>query len=99
MKGCRKQSFHTDLNTDTQAHTHTHTDPQTHRHARTHKHTHTHRALTCLDKGPKTGGFSRVLGVVGFISCTKVTVTTDERANCCCCNFLFAYVCEMSVAV
>ena len=26
------------------------------------------RALTCLDKGPETGGFSRVLGVVGFIS-------------------------------
>ena len=26
------------------------------------------RALTCLDKGPKTGGFSRVLGVVGIIS-------------------------------
>ena len=26
------------------------------------------RALTCLDKGPETGGFSRVLGVLGFIS-------------------------------
>ena len=26
------------------------------------------RALTCLDKGPETGGFSHVLGVVGFIS-------------------------------
>ena len=26
------------------------------------------RALTCLDKGPETGGFSRVLGVVGIIS-------------------------------
>ena len=26
------------------------------------------RALTCLDKGPETGGFSCVLGVVGFIS-------------------------------
>ena len=25
-------------------------------------------ALTCLDKGPETGEFSRVLGVVGFIS-------------------------------
>ena len=25
-------------------------------------------ALTCLDKGPKTGGFSRVLGVVGITS-------------------------------
>ena len=24
------------------------------------------RALTCLDKGPETGGFSHVLGVVGF---------------------------------
>ena len=26
------------------------------------------RALTCPDKGPETGGFSRVLGVVGIIS-------------------------------
>ena len=26
------------------------------------------RALTCLDKGRETGGFSRVLGVVGIIS-------------------------------
>ena len=26
------------------------------------------RALTCLDKGPETGGFSRVLGVLGIIS-------------------------------
>ena len=26
------------------------------------------RALTCFDKGPETGGFSRVLGVVGIIS-------------------------------
>ena len=26
------------------------------------------RALTCLDKVPETGGFSRVLGVVGIIS-------------------------------
>ena len=26
------------------------------------------RALTCLDEGPKTGGFSHVLGVVGIIS-------------------------------
>ena len=26
------------------------------------------RAFTCLDKGPETGGFSRVLGVVGIIS-------------------------------
>ena len=26
------------------------------------------RALTSLDKGPETGGFSRVLGVVGIIS-------------------------------
>ena len=26
------------------------------------------RALTCLDKGSETGGFSRVLGVVGTIS-------------------------------
>ena len=25
-------------------------------------------ALTCLDKGPQTGGFSRVLEVVGIIS-------------------------------
>ena len=34
------------------------------------------RALTCLDKGPETRGFSRVLGVVGIISIlyTKVTV-------------------------
>ena len=39
------------------------------------EHTHTHntptvilRALTCLDKGPETGGFSRVLGVVDIIS-------------------------------
>ena len=34
------------------------------------------RALTCLDKGPETGGFSRVLGVVDIISilCTRVTV-------------------------
>ena len=29
----------------------------------THAHTHTH-----IDKGPETGGFSRVLGVVGIIS-------------------------------
>ena len=35
-----------------------------------------HRALTCLDKDPETGGFSRVLGVVGIISilCSRVTV-------------------------
>ena len=26
------------------------------------------RTLTCLDKGPETGGFSHVLGVVGIIS-------------------------------
>ena len=26
------------------------------------------RALTSLEKGPETGGFSRVLGVVGIIS-------------------------------
>ena len=26
------------------------------------------RALTFLDKGPETGGFSRALGVVGIIS-------------------------------
>ena len=26
------------------------------------------RAFTCLDKGPETGGSSRVLGVVGIIS-------------------------------
>ena len=26
------------------------------------------RALTCLDKGPETGGFSLVLGAVGIIS-------------------------------
>ena len=26
------------------------------------------RALTCLDKGPETGGFSCALGVVGIIS-------------------------------
>ena len=26
------------------------------------------RALTCLDKGPETGGFGHVLGVVGIIS-------------------------------
>ena len=26
------------------------------------------RALTCLDKGPETGGFSCVVGVVGIIS-------------------------------
>ena len=33
------------------------------------------RALTCLDKGPETGGFSRVLGVVPFqFLCTRVTV-------------------------
>ena len=25
-------------------------------------------ALTCLDKGPETGGFSHLLGVAGFIS-------------------------------
>ena len=31
-------------------------------------HARTHRALTCLDKGPETGGFSHVLGVVGIIS-------------------------------
>ena len=34
------------------------------------------RTLTCLVKGPKTGGFSHVLGFVGFISilCTRVMV-------------------------
>ena len=34
------------------------------------------RALTCLDKGLETGGFSRVLGVLGINSflCTRVTV-------------------------
>ena len=26
------------------------------------------RDLTCLDKGPETGGFSHVLGVLGIIS-------------------------------
>ena len=26
------------------------------------------KALTCLDKGPETGGFSHVLGAVGFTS-------------------------------
>ena len=26
------------------------------------------RALTCLDNGPETGWFSRVLGIVGIIS-------------------------------
>ena len=37
----------------------------THTHTRTHTHTHTH---THVDKGPETGGFSHVLGVVGIIS-------------------------------
>ena len=40
--------------------------------SRSYKRLYTHtvilRALTCLDKGPETGGFSRVLGVVGIIS-------------------------------
>ena len=46
----------------------------THTHAHTHTLTHTYtatvilRALTCLDKGPEKGAFSRVLGVVGIIS-------------------------------
>ena len=60
------------------------------------------RALTCLDKGPETGGFSPVLGVVGFISIFYVLGwqwSTDEWANCCCCNFLFAYVRETSAVV
>ena len=60
------------------------------------------RALTCQDKGPETGGFSSVLGVVGFISIFYVLGlqwSTDEWANCCCCNFLFAYVRETSAVV
>ena len=33
------------------------------------------RATTCLNKGPETGGFSRVLGVVSFqFLCTQATV-------------------------
>ena len=33
------------------------------------------RALTCLDKGPETEGFSHVLGVVSFeFLCTRVMV-------------------------
>ena len=39
------------------------------------------RALTCLDKGPETGGFSRVLGVVGIISIFMYYGEGDQLMN------------------
>ena len=39
------------------------------------------RALTCLDKGPETGGFSRVLGVVCFISICVYKGDGDQLMN------------------
>ena len=39
------------------------------------------RALTCLDKGPETGGFSRVLGVVGIISIFMYYRDSDQPMN------------------
>ena len=39
------------------------------------------RALTCLDKGPETGGFSHVLGVVGIISILKYKGDSDQLMN------------------
>ena len=32
------------------------------------------RAITCFDKGPETEGFTRVLGVAGFISTSRTRV-------------------------
>ena len=56
---------HTDTDTDTDTHKHTHT------HTRTHTHTHTH----------ETGGFSRVLGVVGIISIFMCYGDDDQLMN------------------
>ena len=39
------------------------------------------RAHTCLDKGPETGGFSRVLGVVGIISIFMYKGDGDQLMN------------------
>ena len=39
------------------------------------------RALTCLDKGPEAGGFSRVLGVVGIISSFMYQGDGDQLMN------------------
>ena len=63
------------------------------------------RALICLYKGPETGGFSLVLGAVGFViifmnygnygdddQLMKVPMAVVV-------SFLFAYVCELSVVV
>ena len=37
--------------------------------------------LTCLDKGPETGGFSHVLGVVGIISIFMYEGDGDQLIN------------------
>ena len=50
------------------AHAHTLNYTLTYAHTHTLKPTAILRALTCLDKGPETGRFSCVLGVVGIIS-------------------------------
>ena len=39
------------------------------------------RALTCLDKGPETGGFSCVLGIVGIISIFMYQGEGDQLMN------------------
>ena len=39
------------------------------------------RALICLDKGPETRGFSRVLGVVGIISIFMYSGDGDQLMN------------------
>ena len=38
-------------------------------------------ALTCLDKSPESGGFSRVLGVLGFISIFMSQGDGDQLMN------------------
>ena len=53
------------------------------------------RALTCLDKSPETGGFSRVLGAAGMSSLFIYYGDGDQLmkwANRCCCNF-FSLLC------
>ena len=57
--------------------------------------------LTCLDKGPKTGGFSRVRGVVGNISDFKYQDDGDQLMNgqLAAVVIFFFYVREMSAVV
>ena len=59
------------------------------------------RALTCLDKGPATGGFSRVLGVVGIISIFMYKGDGDQLMNgrTAAVVIFFAYVRETSAVV